>query len=96
MGVEWCSLMMTVIPLSNTKRDVVPACSCLVTAVVAGMFITGGGLEVVGEGSGTLGRPRPLCDSAGAARVVVMRVMIENAVIERFKSCTTLLLANCY
>jgi hypothetical protein len=50
----------------------------------------------VGEGSGILGRPRPLCDSAGEARVVVIRVMIENAVIERFKSCTTPLLAYCY
>jgi hypothetical protein len=80
---------MTVIPLRNTNRDKVPDCSCLVTAAAAGTFITGGGGVVDEEGWGTLGRPRPLCDRAGAALVIVIKLMIEIVEIERFKYCTT-------
>src|ERR1044071_4185136 len=91
IGVACCSLMITVIPFCSTKRDVVPACSCLTTTAAVGTFTGLGGS--VFEGVETLGRPRPLCEFAGLGKSVVMRRMIDKTGIEIFNRRTVMLLA---
>src|SRR5215216_1825686 len=94
MGVACCSLIITVIPLRSTKREMLPTCSCFTTAAAAGTF-TGWGGAVVVSFVGTLGRPRPLCGHAESGNIVV-RTIICKARIESLNGCTAPLLFNHY
>src|SRR6185369_10566862 len=89
MAVACCSLMTKVIPLRSTKRESVPACSCLMTAALAGIFITSSGVAGEGDGGGaTFGRPLPLWANAVLVTIVDVRIIKEKTLDERLKYCT--------
>src|SRR6185295_3301011 len=89
MAVACCSLMTMVIPLRSTKRESVPACSCLMTAALAGIFITSGGAAGAGDdGGATFGRPLPLWAKTMFVSTAEVRMTKERALDERLKYCT--------
>src|SRR6185295_15019984 len=89
MAVACCSLMTMVIPLRRTKRESVPSCSCLITAALAGIFITSGGAAVAGDdGGATFGRPLPLWAKMVFVSTADVRMIKEKTLDERLKYCT--------